>query len=120
MKQLLIVIIFFVAGCTGNDKQASEESVVTNENINGEVLFKANCISCHKLDKDIDGLILKGALKRWDGDKKAMYDFIRDPSQNTSEYIIALKKKWSPTLMTPFPDLTNAEIDAIMQYVENK
>jgi cytochrome c551/c552 len=105
--------VFFVAGCSNNDKNASSET-----NGSGEILFKNNCASCHKPDKDFTAPALKGSLQRWGGDKKAMYDFIKNPSQNENGYSLALKKKWSPALMTAFPTLSDEDLDAIMKYVE--
>jgi len=120
MKQLLIVLIFFIAACNSNDKQASSESPVADSNINGDVLFKANCVSCHKPDKDFTGPALKGSLERWGGDKKAMYAFIRNPSGYVVEnaYAKQLYEKWNKTIM-PASALTDAELDAIMKYCED-
>jgi mono/diheme cytochrome c family protein len=119
MKQFLIVLIFFVAGCGGNDKKASENDTITDANINGEVLFKANCASCHKPDMDFTGPALKGALQRWSGDKKEMYAFIRNSAdvRETNIYARELFEKWK-TAMTSFPTLSDAQIDSIMNYCE--
>jgi cytochrome c551/c552 len=117
MKQFLIVLAFFVAGCTSDDKKASTDDTIAEENINGEILFKANCASCHKPDKDFTAPALKGALQRWSGDKKTMYAFISNSTQSENAYTKALKKKWAPAIMTSFK-LSDAELDAIMKYVE--
>lgn len=120
MKEIiLIAIVFFVAGCAGNDKKAPAENTVAEGSISGEVLFKANCASCHKIDKDFTGPALQGTLQRWGGDKQAMYAFIRNSSAIIREntYAKQLFEKWNRTMMTPF-DLTDAEIDAIMNYTE--
>jgi mono/diheme cytochrome c family protein len=117
MKQLLVLLIFFVAGCSGDDKNASADNTIADADINGEVLFKANCASCHKSDQAFTGPALKGALQRWSGDKKAMYTFIRNSAQPVNAYAEALKKKWAPTIMTAFK-FSDAQLDAIMNYVE--
>lgn len=119
MKQLLIILIFFASSCSSNDKQVSPESPVTDSNISGEVLFKANCASCHKPDKDFVAPPLKGSLQRWDGDKKAMYAFIRNPAKSVVEnaYAKQLFEKWNKTMMTSF-NLSDAQIDSIMNYCE--
>ncbi|MEO6542267.1 MAG: cytochrome c [Ferruginibacter sp.] len=114
-KFILIAIVFFVAGCTGDDKKAPLVEI----NIDGERLF-VQCSSCHRLDKDFTGPTLKGSLKRWGGDKKAMYDFIRNSAKSIEENAYAKKlfEKWNKTRMTAFPTLTDAQLDAIMKYVE--
>lgn len=95
------------------------EEPVTSKIVDGELLFKNNCASCHKPEKDFVGPALKGSLERWDGDKKAMYDFIKNPSKSISEneYARKLVEKWQVG-MTSFA-LSDAEIDAIMNYCEN-
>jgi cytochrome c len=81
-------------------------------------LFKNNCASCHKRDKDFTGPALKGSLERW-GDKKAMFDFIRNPGKSIVEnaYAKQLFEKWNRTMMTP-SSLSDTELDAIMNYCE--
>lgn len=120
MKRFILTAsIFFVAGCAGNDKKSSLDENMVEANINGELLFKANCASCHKPDKDFTGPALKGSLQRWGGDKKAMYAFIRNPSKliERNMYARELAKKWGGAKMTSF-NLSDAEIDAIMKYAE--
>ncbi|MEO6252745.1 MAG: cytochrome c [Ferruginibacter sp.] len=117
MKILFIVMIFLIAGCTGNDKTPvnnADTPVISS----GEILFKNNCASCHKIDKDFAAPALKGALIRWEGDKKNMYDFIRNSSESENAYAKALKNKWAPVIMTSF-SLSDAQIDSIMNYCEN-
>ncbi|MEP7238497.1 MAG: cytochrome c [Ferruginibacter sp.] len=117
MKRLiLIIIIFLVAGCGENDKKATTENVVTPvTNSNGEILFKANCASCHKIDKNFTAPALRGSLERWT-DKKAMYDFIRNSAQSENAYAKAIKQKWAPMIMTSF-NLSDAQLDSIMDYI---
>jgi cytochrome c551/c552 len=122
MKLILIALLFLVGGCAGYDKKTSTEYTTSTANINGEILFKANCASCHKPDKDFTGPALKGALQRWGGDKKTMYAFIKNPMKSVQENAYAKKVfgKWNKTQMTAFTMLSDAEIDAIMKYCEDK
>ena len=85
---------------------------------NGEALFKANCASCHKPDKDFAGPALKGWKEReaegW------VYKWVKSPASmvSTDEYAKTLFAKWKPTVMTSFPQLKKDEIDAILGYVD--
>jgi cytochrome c551/c552 len=117
MKKLFIVLILFVVGCVGDDIKTSSDDAINNTDFNGEILFKANCASCHKPDMNFTGPALKGALQRWGGDKKALYAFIRNPAKSENAYAQALKKKWAPTMMTAF-NLSDAALDSIMDYWE--
>lgn len=120
MRLILIAIIFLFAGCTGNDKKTVIDYEETHVSSDGELLFKNNCASCHKCDKDFTGPALLGALERWGGDKKAMYEFIRNPSRSIVEnaYAKKLYEKWNKTMMIPFP-FSDAELDALMNYCSN-
>ena len=114
MKQLLIALIFIAAGCAGDDKKTVIDNGTDPVVGNGEILFKNNCDSCHKIDKDFTGPALRGSFERWP-DKKSMYNFIRNPSQSENAYVIALRKKWAPAMMTSFK-LSDSELDSIMNY----
>ena len=118
-KFILIAIIFLVAGCAEPDKKTVIDYIDTPPISNGEILFKSNCASCHKPYKDFTGPALQGALQRWGGNKKAMYDFIRNPAKSIVEnaYAKQLFEKWNKTMMMP-ANLSDAEIDAIMKYCE--
>ena len=81
---ILIAVIFFVAGCANDNEKTSIDETTIETNIDGKELFKS-CASCHKPDKDFTGPALKGSLKRWGGDIKAMYAFIRNASKSYVE-----------------------------------
>jgi len=118
IKLFLIAVLFSIAGCTGEDKKTATENIVTPVMNNGETLFKANCASCHRPDKDFTGPALQGSLQRWGGDKKVMYEFIRNPAKSIVEntYAKQLFEKWN-SMMTSF-DLPDAELDSIMNFCE--
>jgi len=114
-----MALVVLASSCATKDKKAEPENpVAASGKIDGEQLFKNNCRSCHKPDKDFTGPALRGSLARW-GDKKAMYDFIRNPGKSYGEnaYAKKLYEKWNKTMMTAF-NLSDAEIDAIMSYCE--
>ncbi|MGB4885535.1 MAG: cytochrome c, partial [Ferruginibacter sp.] len=87
---------------------------------NGEALFKANCASCHKVDKDFAGPALKGWKDRVP-EGNWIYDWIHNPAAMIAKDPFAkeLFNKWKPTTMTAFPALKNEEIDAILKYVDD-
>jgi hypothetical protein len=84
----------------------------------GEALFKANCASCHKPDKDFTGPALKGARDR-EPSKTWVYDWVHNSTLviEKDAYAKALFGKWKAQ-MTAFPNLKNEEIDAILDYVD--
>jgi cytochrome c2 len=84
----------------------------------GAALFKANCASCHKIDKDFTGPALKGWKDRVPGDGW-IYKWMANPGAQTDPYATALKAKWKPTIMTNFGQLSKEEVDGILKYVDD-
>jgi cytochrome c551/c552 len=84
----------------------------------GGALFKANCASCHKIDKDFTGPALKGWKDRVPAGEW-IYKWIGNPGAQTDPYATTLKAKWKPTIMTAFSNLKKDEVDAILKYVDD-
>ncbi|MFM6925735.1 MAG: cytochrome c3 family protein [Ferruginibacter sp.] len=87
----------------------------------GAALFKANCASCHKPDKDFTGPALKGWKDRVPaGDW--VYKWIANSGdlRETEPYAKALFAKWNKVQMTAFGNqLKKEDIDAILKYVDD-
>src|SRR5690606_41109836 len=81
---------------------------------NGKTLFRNQCGACHAKDmkSKLTGPPLGGSEERW-GNQEDLYSWIRN-----SQAMIAsghpraneLWNEWKPTVMTPFPNLTDDEI----------
>lgn len=84
----------------------------------GQALFKANCASCHKPDKDFTGPVLKGARDR-EPDKDWVYKWVANTTTmvETDPYAKALKAKYG-SVMTAFPALKKEEITAILDWAD--
>ena len=86
----------------------------------GEKLFKGNCGSCHKPDKDLTGPALKGARARWEG-QGDIYAWIKNSQaylKTGNAYANKLYEAWNKSVMTPAA-VTDEEIDAILYYSDN-
>jgi mono/diheme cytochrome c family protein len=87
----------------------------------GAGLFKANCASCHKPDKDYTGPALQG----WKGRQPDgwIYKWVANPGgviASGDKYATELYAKWKGNgMMSPFGSLKKDEIDAIMKYVDD-
>jgi cytochrome c2 len=95
------------------------------ENIElGKRLFRNDCAMCHNknMRDDLVGPLLKGVTERWkDYPRSDLYGFIRNSQEMIkSGHPIALKlwNEWQPTIMIPFEDLSDEEIEAIISYIE--
>lgn len=85
----------------------------------GEALFKSHCASCHKPDAKYVGPELKGARER-EPEKGWVYKWVRNPITmvQTDPYAKKLHEEYG-SIMTPFPDLTDEEIDAILDWADS-
>ena len=86
----------------------------------GEKLFKGNCASCHKPDKDLTGPALQGARARWE-DKGDIYGWVKNSTaylKTGNPYANELFAKWNKSVMTA-QALQNEEIDAVLYYADN-
>ncbi len=88
----------------------------------GEKLFKANCASCHKIDKKLIGPALQGIRDRWESEEN-LYAWIKNSPKYLEEmndpYATALFEEYNKTPMTAFPQLGDADIAAVLEYVDN-
>ena len=88
----------------------------------GQAIFKTYCASCHKPDADYTGPALKGARERQIAAGKSkdwVYTWVHNTTTmvNTDPYAKELYAKYN-SVMTAFPDLKNAEIDAILDWAD--
>lgn len=86
----------------------------------GAQIFQSNCASCHAVNKDLTGPRLAGVESRgpW-SDRKQLYAWIHNPAKymQTDPYTQGLKQQYGGVVMTGFPQLSEKEIDAIIDYV---
>lgn len=88
--------------------------------IKGKDIFGDNCASCHALRKDLTGPALAGVQERVP-DKKLLYKWIRNPSavlKSGNVYFNKLAKRYDNLVMTPFSDLSDEEINAVLAYID--
>src|SRR5215203_2917375 len=87
----------------------------------GKTLFQQNCQSCHALDKALTGPALRGFVNRgpW-GDREEIYKWVKNPAayMAADPYTKGLQQQFG-AIMTPFPQLTTDQIDAIVEYTNS-
>ena len=85
----------------------------------GKALFNQKCASCHAIDKKLVGPALKGVEDRWD-DKAMLYDWVRNSAAVIKKgypRAVAVYAEYNKIQMSAFPELKDADIDAIIGYV---
>lgn len=88
----------------------------------GGQLFKSRCNTCHQIDKNSTGPKLKGVKQKWSdaGEGENLYAWISNSTALIASGKSQLAKDisgYSPTSM-PAQTVTNAEVDAIFEYIE--
>lgn len=90
----------------------------------GKTLFKNYCASCHNknMKDDMTGPALSGVEERWaDYPREDLYNWIRNSQKMIDAKhprAVELYKKWSPNQMNAFPNLTDEEIEGVLNYIE--
>jgi len=109
VKRTLLSALFFLLLSVGNKLTAQD----------GKSIFQNNCASCHSVTKDLTGPALAGVTTRgpWT-DRKNIYAWVHNPSKfmASNTYTQGLKAKFG-IVMTPFADLSEKEIDAVIDYI---
>ena len=112
-KRVSIVALLAVLMAFGGFTQANAQD--------GKALFQANCASCHNPLKDATGPALKGMDERVPS-KEWLYKWVHNSAAviaSGDKYANELYNKWNKTAMTSFPNLTEADIDAIVVFVNS-
>ncbi len=87
----------------------------------GQALFKSNCASCHNPLKDATGPALQGVESRVPS-KEWLHKWVHNSAgliASGDKYANDIFNKWGKIPMTPFPNLSEEEIDAIFTYVNS-
>ena len=87
----------------------------------GKALFSQNCAACHAIDKKLTGPALMGVQDRWP-DQKKLYSWIRNNQaflKTGDPYANNLYNEFNKTAMNLFPNLSDAEIGAILKYIKD-
>ena len=110
MKYLIILFMFLSVSLVAQD---------------GETLFKTQCASCHRIDKDMVGPKLMGVRAKWEeaGELEFLYEWIADPIGlvESGKSNLAMEMiNYSPSDMEPMAHLSQQDIDAILAYADEQ
>ena len=128
----MAIIFFFIClkGILSYSQKDNSGTKVSIENVKinantfqrGKQLFMSNCASCHILNRNSTGPSLCGFESRgpW-SEREKIYQWIRNPQEfiKKNEYARELKESFSGVMMMSFPNLTNEEIDEIINYINS-
>ncbi len=88
----------------------------------GKTLFTNQCATCHskKMKEKLTGPALAGVQTRWESTEK-LYAWIRNSQAviaSGDAYAVKLYNEYGKSQMTAFPNLTDADIDNILAYID--
>ena len=93
---------------------------------NGEKLFKADCSACHALDKQLVGPALGGVVDRLKKEQNLdtdwLHKWIKDNKAlraSGDKYANEVFNKFNKTEMLQFPNLSDQDINDILEYTTN-
>jgi mono/diheme cytochrome c family protein len=100
---------------------AAGAAAVTGDPKAGEALFKANCTSCHALNKRVLGPALAGVTE------KQSSEWLHKWIKNSPAFIatgdkdaVAIYNEYNKAAMTPFPQFSDGDIDNILAYIKTE
>lgn len=120
-KALLVLSIILYAGAM----HAQEATEVKGDPQKGAELFKANCTACHTLDSKLVGPPLGGVVEKILKDGQTVewiHKWIKDSQaliKSGDPYAKKLFEENGQIMMTPFPNLSEADINNILAYTSN-
>lgn len=88
----------------------------------GKKLFRAKCLICHGVSRDLTGPALAGARERV-GNDSLLYAWIRNNKKvlaSGNSYFNNLYQKWNKAPMNVFEELNDEDIRDILAYIDNK
>ena len=110
---LLVSLLTFSTNIYSQDEPAADGADVAA----GEALFKANCAACHKMDGKAVGPPLRGTADKYE--RAWLHDWIRNSQAMVAAgdpIAVKLFEEHNRLIMTPFPALSEEDIDNIIAY----
>jgi len=126
MKRILIVALsagmVLLYACGGGSTTEPLKVDPGKPSSPGKLLFKKYCTTCHIMGQVITGPDLTGVLERWDNDTNRIKAYIRNPAKAIEAgdpEAVKAYEAFKPTMMTAFPQLSDAELSDIVAYLKN-
>ncbi|MCM4169289.1 Cytochrome c6 [Arenibacter antarcticus] len=85
----------------------------------GKQLFNQNCAACHSLTRNMTGPPLAGVGEKYE--REWLYQWIKNSSaliKSGDADAVKIYNEYNQAMMTPFPTLSNADIDNILAYTD--
>jgi cytochrome c2 len=123
MRYTIAILLFCCLLSSCGSKKNTAANVPANANIvNGEKLFKANCVTCHLCNSATAsmGPSLQNIFSRWEN-TNTLYAFVQNSAAviDTNAYAKAVYQRYNKAVMTAFPQLDTNQIKDILVYADS-
>lgn len=118
-----IAVLFICISCAVYSYTPSTGDIKPDDPrlVEGMKLFKANCASCHDVNKESTGPALAKVWERWESEDLIKQWIKNNAALTASGNAYAVKMTASkPTAMTTFPNLNDQQILDIIDYIRAK
>lgn len=105
------------ASADATAKTDAPASTSAGDPVKGKELFNSNCAACHNLDKKMTGPALRGVSGKYD--MAWIYKWVNNSSaliKSGDAKAVKVFEENNKAVMTPFPQLSNADVDNIIAY----
>ncbi len=112
--------------CLTSLAATAQESTASGDPVAGKTLFRENCQQCHNPDMKtmMTGPPLGPAEQNWSAyPREDLYAWVHNTQALIAKgqpHAVELWNKYKPTVMTPFPNLSNEDIESILAYVHQQ
>jgi mono/diheme cytochrome c family protein len=99
------------------DAAAAPAASAGGDPVVGKELFNANCAACHKLDAKATGPALRGVAGKYE--MSWIYKWVHNSSdliKSGDAQAVKIYEEYNKSVMTAFPQLSEADIDNIIAY----
>lgn len=114
ISQLLATAVLLMLAFAPATLQAADPAA-------GEKLYKANCTSCHAINKKVIGPALAGITAR--RDEAWLIPWIKNSQaviKAGDPYAVALYQEYNQSVMTAFPQLSDDDIRNMLAYIDEE
>lgn len=97
----------------------AQEAAVVGDAEKGKQLFNQNCAACHSLTKKMTGPPLAGVGDKYERDW--LHRWIKNSSAMVKagdEHAVKIYNEYNQAMMTPFPTLSEQDLDDIIAYMD--
>lgn len=130
LSSIVITALLFTFTNSIHAQDETQEEVATEETTTqtpaddlggdptvGKQLFNTNCAACHQLDRKGVGPALRNVAEKYE--KEWLYSWIKNSQAMIAAgdpQAVAIYEEYNRSVMQPFPQLTDTDIDNILAY----